>query len=98
VKAETLDDITRDTVRLACKYSTLIDPENEVHTDDMGVVDFITVEDGGWVCRVFPATSEASPISVPGVAGVQPTMTGAMVALNQWLSGAVAQVTRRGSA
>lgn len=98
LKAETLDDITRETVALACRYSVMIDPDNKIQQADMGVVDFITTEEGHWLARVFPATSQTNPIAVPGSGGIQPTMTEAMVVLNRWLTEAVAQVGRRGSA
>jgi hypothetical protein len=95
IDTESLDAITLDTVRLACKFSEMTDPGNEVQQEGMGVVDFITTEEGEWLARVFPATVTPAPITVPGAGGIQPTMKGAMVVLNQWLTIAVGQTAAR---
>ena len=92
-----MDDLTKDTLELACRYTALTQPDAGFHYRDRGIMDFIPT-DKGWICRAFPAVQEAAtPIMVPRE-GVRKTMLEAVVALNQWLTVAVCQVNRRGSA
>lgn len=97
VVSVTIDDLTRDTLSLACRYARMRDPEAVLLFEDKGIMDFVHTSDGGWLCRAFPAMEGGSiAIVVPDVSGIKGTMAEAVIALNLWLTSEMARYQRAG--